>query len=621
MIGTRTLAAALVLLLMVSCATAQEYSLLSMMWNKSISGDISKLDILKLYVADIDNDGLYEAVIVTSGNAGTGTTKDRNRVIAYDGSGNVRWDYKVDDVIRESLMYDINNDMSQEFVVASGQTLNNIQRGTIRIIDSRGELLRSYDSTSIMQVLHLTDINEDRYYQLLGGSTLKAILFQTYGERVWTYPAEGKGALSSPATALDSADIDNDKKPEMLVGTDKLYYINNDGSFIGTYDYEPTESSTLKKGFTYLKAFKLSGSEYPDVLVVTKSKTIQAARITKASIGSNEKYYEEINKSWTLEMPADINTIIPTQADEDTFPEFVVGCANNKVYLIDNLGMIKWEYPLNGNVDDMILGDIDEDNITDIVVGTYAGTIYSLDLKGNFKWKQDTTTPILKVGLGDINGDGLDDIVVMKENNILEAYEINKTFVIRKRADNYFHLGQEYMLSMEYEKAIEYFGLAKLTYVNINYEKGVYDCENLTRQAAAQLTENRRKDADVYYSKAQDYFITGDYESALAFAKKAREIYLEFGDSEKVLKCELLELRIKNIINEPVTVTTMDMTVTTLPLQQGLTLDLRILSVVGLAALAVIIIFYIRKRRKSEEELISDGASTKELEMKLAEDG
>lgn len=609
----KALIIAVALLSLTTAGSAQEFSILNILWNNSVKGAVGMTTLVDMYVKDINNDGFGESVVITSGSAGSSETMNRNRIIAFYGNGSIYWDYKVDDVIRDEIMYDINNDGKQEFVISSGQELNKIQRGSIRIIDSEGELLRSYDSTSIMKSLYLTDISRDRYYQILGGSTMRVFLFQIYGEKLWMYPPEGGGSMPAPADVVTAGDVDRDGLTEMVIGADKVYYLRHDGVLIKSYDVEPNETF-LKKGFKFIKVMDWVGKEDQKVVAITKNNVIHTIDVFGIDSGYYEdgyhKEYLEINESWSLPIESDISTIVNYDLDGDGLAEFILGCSNGVVYTVDNTGYRMWDYPVNGNADSIALGDIDEDNVSDIVVGTYAGTIYALDLKGHIKWKHDTLAPILRIGVGELNGDGTNEIVVVKENNAIEAYGLNRTFVLMKRADNYFRIGEEYFLNKEWQKAIDSLILAKNSYRDLDYEKGVSDSERLIREAESGKTENRRKQADEYYSKATDYFINGDYDSALASAIKAKEIYQEFGESEKVLNCELIELRIKNIKEQlGITPTTMrNITATTLSGGgAGRGIDIKMLSVGGLVVIVVIIILFIRKKRgEGEEELISD---------------
>jgi len=613
-----------VLILLSTPCFAQEDSILNLKWNNTIGSAIELWwlyrgeeirspelsNILQLKVADIDNDNFEEVVIITGASArptsGGSITKERNKIIVYRSNGTVMWEYKVDDQIRQALMYDINNDMQEEFILSSGDTLNNIQRGTIRILDNKGKLLRSYDSTSLMQSLYLTDINDDRYYEILGGSTLRVILFQIYGEKVWMYPSQGHGTLPAPADVVSAGDVDGDGKVEMVIGSDKIYYLDKDGTYIHDYDVSPSENP-LNKGFKYLKVFKVGASGLPDVVSITKKNVFNAVRLVKPRLGGTTKDYPEINVTWSLDLNTNINDIKEIDIDGDGYPEFIIGGSNGRVYAVDNTGQVLWEYPVNGGVGGISLGDVDNDNITDILAGTYAGTIYALDLGGNFKWKQDTPKPVLGIGVGDLDANDITDIVVVKEKNIVEAYELNKTYVLRKRGDNYFNLGQEYFITSKYAKARDYFVLAKETFLAVGYERGISDSERLIKQCDEGLTENRRADASLYYSKATEYFATADYESSLAFTKKAKEIFQELGDSEMVLKCELLEIRIKNA-NTPQTIpSTTNYIGATTTLGSGVIgVDVRILTGAGVVLIIIIVAIAVRKKQANKDELIGD---------------
>ena len=155
--------------LFLTTCDAQEPEIMTLIWEKELLPDIDEqVTVEELDVVDINADGYADTYVVTSGLATSVHVNKKNRLWAFKPNGSVMWVYGVDDHIRKVQAYDINNDRMMEFVVASGERLNNFKRGQIRIIDHEGDLIEKYGSSAIMDDIDVGDIDSDRYYEIVG---------------------------------------------------------------------------------------------------------------------------------------------------------------------------------------------------------------------------------------------------------------------------------------------------------------------------------------------------------------------------------------------------------------------------------------------------------------------
>jgi len=590
----------------------REPDVLTLLWADNVVTTAGEwVGVVEHYVGDINNDGYSESCTVTTGKAGTRNLKYKNHITVFGRNGSVLWHYGVDDVIRDAVIYDLNNDNKMEFVISSGQVLGTpeFHRGAIRIIGSDGNLMRSYESTAVMDTMYIDDLDGDSYYEIAGGSGGRVYLFHSYGEDIWFYPPKGSGLLNKSVNAVYIGDVDGDGVKEVIAGADYLYYINDIGRWMGMVDVEP-DTPTLKRGFRYVGVTSLEGGDYPDTFAVTESNNIVAVGIEEVDETEYVSFLKLIVR-WTTKLGCNINDIETRNIDTDRFSEILVACSDNKIYAVDNNGGVMWDYPLDGEPRDLYIKDIDEDNMEDLLVAASSGSIYLLDMAGNFKWRYKTNSSLVKVAAGDIDGDRVNEIVVVSDDMRIEAYTVNKTYTLMRKADTLFNLGQVAYISSDYRIALDYFRQAKEMYVRLGYERGSIESQSFITRTEQKMTESRRDEADIYYSKAQDYFFAGDYSNAQMFAEKAKAIYQEFGNTEGIVKCELLLIQIDRQLQivEPTVTLPRNITSPTLPRPAG-TFSLGSYMTVGLVLLLVLVIVYIIRRKREKPETIEESLGT-----------
>jgi tetratricopeptide (TPR) repeat protein len=200
---------------------------------------------------------------------------------------------------------------------------------------------------------------------------------------------------------------------------------------------------------------------------------------------------------------------------------------------------------LDGEPTDLHIKDIDDDDVDDLLISTNLGSLYALDLSGDFKWVYRTGKQIHKIGADDLNGDSISEIVLITEGPIIEAYEINKSYTVRRRADTFFSFGQDAFINSDDEKALYNFNEARKLYIRLGDEKRLLETNAFIERIEIRKKEFEMEHADSLYSRAEEYFYLEDYQTALDLVNSAAELYEKLIDNEGLVKSELLRLQIE----------------------------------------------------------------------------
>lgn len=594
------------ILLASSVASAQEGSLnvLHQVWEYSVGSAIQEsVDLPGLYIHDLDGDSAGDIIMASSGSL-SGYTSIKNSVYVFDSNGSVKWKHGFDDVLRVVNLADLNNDGYIETIVSTGQMLENIQRGQIDVVDKDGSVWRSFGSTRLVQSLDVADLDGDQLDEIVGGSSLNVNVFHSHGTVKWSY------VVNAPVGKVKAIDLMGRGVKEVIAGADDLYFFDYTGALIGRQELD--EGTTkLKKGVLFMETVNVSSVSFPVVVAVTETNTIYAVAVEKVDWYSGLPTLE-LNKLWSRRMNSGINAMKLMDVDGDMNEEILIACGDGKVYLLSGSGDMVWEYSLRDSIPySLDVGDVDGDSINDIVIGSSNGYITALDWRSYFKWRHRLDRElesVTQIAVGDTDNDDFNEIVAGTSGGGVVYFELNMSFTKKQQADNYYNTGQRFFIESEFSEARDALVKARDIYSLIGDSSNVMKCDSIIQKIDERLSEERREMAGVYYNKAQEYFISGDYDKAKDFLLKAKEIYVEFGDQDNILKTELLMLRIENKINTPSTIPliTLPETSTTLPEDSGL--DYGKIVVFVLAVLIFIaVLMYLRGRRggpfgKKEDE-------------------
>ncbi|MBM3309304.1 MAG: hypothetical protein FJY77_03535, partial [Candidatus Altiarchaeales archaeon] len=329
----------------ISAATLDE------LFSYNILGSLQeKVDVERLKVTDVDNNGMMDILVVTTGKPGTPNTELKNSVYVFNKDGTIRWRYKIEREIFASIIKDVNNDRNMETVVSYGLMQENIPRGTIKILDKNGALINQYGRTSLMRAIHVDDLNNDKYYELLAGSESRLTLQFIDGSRIWDFPERTEKALNNTVYSISTIDLDRDDEKEIVYGSSGVYLLSRYGKFICGYEVD-TELDPLKRYVSYLTSARLSADGNPEIIAATNTNKIYALAVKDIRVTSttaDEKTYTaNLEKKWVYEFHNNINSIQMYDLDKDSYDEILVANENGNMYALDNTGRVLWTFRLD----------------------------------------------------------------------------------------------------------------------------------------------------------------------------------------------------------------------------------------------------------------------------------
>jgi|GEM_PF-6786316 len=538
-----------ILLAVMGPACAQQTDVLTEMWRNNLMPAIDEIALMEdVWIKDIDEDGRGEVVVVTSGLQNTKYTNKINTVQAFRANGTVKWYYGIDDRVLNAKLFDINNDRQFEVLVTSGEELNRIQRGKIRIIGPDGDLSRIIErgdmASAIFDVFDIGDLEGDRDYEIVAGSRFRAYLIKRYGETIWTFPPKGVGNFNRSVSYVAFHDMDQDDRDDVLIGVDSVLFIKSNGFLMGSIDLEP-DLEPKKKGYRFISRANLGPTQYPSTLVITESDQVMSITMTEITSQGSERPKLKLQKDWKLTLKCRPKDWALHNIDSDDYDELIIACSDNKIYAVDNNGLIQWDYPLDGEPEDLVIEDMNGDDRGDILTCANSGSIYLIDGSGSYLWKYTADTPLKRVGAGYLDDDEIKEVAVLTENADVIALTINETYNLRRRADTLYNLGQQAYIISDYEKAKGNFEQAKVLYLRLADQRSILDCDEFLRKIDDQMRRKRKEQADILLSKARDYFFQEEYDSSKSNAERAIKLYEEFGNTEGILNCELLLIQIE----------------------------------------------------------------------------
>jgi tetratricopeptide (TPR) repeat protein len=608
----------LLALMLVSGSRAQQADILSKVWEENLVPQRDRnTRVFGVWVYDIDGDGFGEAVVVTTGIKTEGTVRfNRNHINVFSYDGERKWRRELDNEILAVVPYDISNNGLLEFFISSGESIDRIHRGNVRVIDGFGANRANTDFHALVRSARIADIDADRYYEVAAGSSQRVFLMRPDGNVLWMYPPRGQELFEQTVDAVEFYDLDASGKLDVIAGSDAVYFIGWHQGLMGKYVLEP-ELHPLKRGVKYLAAGNFAPNTYADIVAVSRSNIVHLLSVDKIKaktfdtevvrkFGGREL---EVSLQWEYDPKCDINVFHTLNIDGDDYSEVIIACSNNRIIALDNNGLPLWDYPLDGRPNDIFVGDIDGDGFDDLLIGASSGSIYLIDTRGNFRWRYDVGSPVERVSAG--FRDSVENIFIVAATGDLmaHAYVINETYSLRRRADTLYNLGQNAYIRSDYDEAVGHFTEAKRLYTQLGYDRGVMNSQSFISNIELGILDERRKEAEQFYQKAQDLFFLGDYGGSLSFAKRAREIFEEFNNHEGMVRCDLLELQIQRVMSgdqgggeAQVIVTT-----TTIASAEDTGSQGTYIIVIFLAFLAVAALIILKKR--------SEGGAAKDEEM------
>ncbi len=532
--------------------------ILQLKWRVNLGGQLeASSQINDLYVEDIDADGFGEVLLVSAGSQTIGGVARNNGVQVFRDDGTLWWKQGTQEQLRTSYVGDLDNDETLEVILSSGGMANNIQRGTVYVLSEGGDLEERSHSTRMITCLAVADVDGDKFPDIIGGSSLQVFLFDKYGKTAWDYLVE------SDVRAVGAGSLDMEDDVEVVVGADQVYVLSDDGVLLGNL--------TLGDAIVSVTVADVSPGFGHEVYVITEDNVIHNVGIEKVkpATGQTTKIFFLISK-WRYALGEKITAHLVDNFDSDEAQEILVGTEAGNLYLIDHTGLISWRKlkVARGSITSLDVADIDFDDTREILGASTDKRLFVYDIRGAFEWTFDVREPVFSARAYDLDDNQFMDVVVATSWKNLNVYELNKTYVKLGMAEAAFRRAQGNFTRSNFEAAISNLNQAKKLYAELGDVQGLRECERLETQIDEKIDFERRQEADAYFERAQEIFIEGNCKKALEYNNQAMQIFVEMGDSESILKAELLQLRIDECLKQAPT------PVSTLPVNQTQTTTL-----------------------------------------------
>jgi len=602
----------LVLLLALPVSPQSSSSALSIRWKSEVgsASETAKFNINYVGAEDINKDKLGEVIAVSSGSITSPSQPPTNIIYVFGRDGSLLWKRNIDDEITSTYVDDIDRDGYREILVSAGQVREEISRGKIYVFSDEGQVLRTLQSSSIINSMFITDLDGDKLKDIIGGSAQRVQVFDSYGLSKWNY------ATYSRVTAVAAADIEGDETEEVIAGSDKLFILDGLGGIVNTIDI--ADISEIKNDeISSIDLVNNSLYGYPLILVATAKGTKVVA--FKTHYNTSEKTYQ-IDRVWERDFGERLVSHRVVDLTGEGNGELLVGTEDDYITALNGNGDVLWSFKANGDVTDESFADINSDGRGEVILGTVSGTIYVISKdKGEFMWRYDLNEPIGKVEVADLEGDPYKEVVVGTLTRMVYVFEVNQTFTDLQMAEDLYIKAQEFYIISEYNLSLEFLTQAKEFYMKANDPVGVRKTNELIKNIDEKFSGLKRYQADMYYNKAQEYFVEEDYLQAKQFAEMAKILYDEFRDTQNSLKAELLLMRINKMIGATVKETTTTFYVPPPPPKTDNT-KLIAYGLLGLAFIILVVGLLIRRKRSAQKVEREMSEYEKELEKVIEGD-
>jgi|GEM_PF-3196660 len=578
------------LALLTGIANAED-ALLVPKWYYPASG------IIEMQARDLDSDGGSEVIL-----------RFDDSIYVLGGNGTLKWNFKASNKITSFFISDLNRDGYLETVVASGITMcvpSCITNSEVTVLDHKGRPIpeQKFDIDAQVNAVSAGDMDNDKFPELVLGTLKKVYLFDPYGHKKWDF------RIQNPAKELSVVDLDSDGYNDVVVTSDRLYAIDRNGNAVLTYDAgainRTIELRLLVGNFMGDKASELALVRDS---VITLFGVVRAHTIT-------------LKTNWEYSVGAKVRMITPMDYDSDGYSELMVGSADGNVHLVDNDGTKKWTYQIAGDVTGFAFLDLDNDGGNELIIAT-TKNVYAFDKSLTFEWRQalEENDTVATATFSDMDADNYIDIA-MNVGRGVKVLEVNQVLAKKQLADGYYARAEDYYIESAYNVSVAYIAKAKKIYLEINETVGIARCDALSKRIEEKTVAGKRDQADDYYDKAQNYFITEDYDLAMTYAEKAEKLYVEIGERERAQNVRLLIMAIDRKIKEMTQTTVASITTPTtisivVPTEENNTWKI----IAAIVALAVLLLVGYKKKREADLKMMEKWEKTDEELVKIVED-
>ena len=256
----------------------------------------------------------------------------------------------------------------------------------------------------------VADINNDKKNEIIFGTdTGNIYALNSMGKLLWSYKASGM-VRSSPMVA----DINNDNKPEIVFGSNdkNLYALNSKGNIVWKFK--------ARSGIEARPSL-LKNKKNPQIIFGSNDGTIY-------SINQNGKLLWQFKAGSKITAAASMGRIYNDKNDY-----IVIGSFDGSIYALSTVGKLKWKYKTEGNIfSKVVLCDINNDNKLEIIFGSCDNNVYALSCHGEKIWSYETdfwvaASPVV----ADIDNDGRLEVIAGSYDRRLYVLDAEGEFLLK----------------------------------------------------------------------------------------------------------------------------------------------------------------------------------------------
>jgi len=481
----------------------------------------------------------------------------------------LKWKFSSKGSVNFIDIIDLENSGDKEIVIGSSEQTIVGASGWVNALDWEGNEKWQYSLPGYVFAVAVDDLDGDGKEEIIATVFSRIHIINADGQRRW----ERTPRYGYDIRSLRIDDINNDGKKELIVGAgsgsvhNDIYVINSEGN---------TLWSTRASGEIHSIASEdLDGDGLKEVLIgcYGRGGSYNRQAVMHVFNSSGEKRFNYGTERG-------VASIIVDDINSDGVKEILVGTYQD-LYVLDNEGKDLWQYATSGLIREIISEDIDNDTEKELILGS--NDVYALTIDGDLDWKNAAGPEIYDLTVMDLNKDGLKEIIVGSDSayvldsdgetiweyttgKLVKAVSVgdleddgyfelamgsadknlylfqSETYAKEEEANKNYGIAQNKYNRKDYDTAMEYALKAKELYSEVENEKGIRDTETLISkiESDSKRLGQEESQADTYYNNSVNSYLAGDYINASKYAQKAKYKYSYLKNYEAVEKCNEL---------------------------------------------------------------------------------
>jgi tetratricopeptide (TPR) repeat protein/outer membrane protein assembly factor BamB len=489
--------------------------------------------IREIFFEDLDGDGILEIILLSG-----------DTISVLDSrTGSLHWTYSHKNILSISVS-DLDGNGEKEIIFTSGRSVAGIARCFLWILNKDGKMIVKYPPSKVGLTISLNvlsvpfDLDKNNYKEIVVGTSQGVCVFKdTYDGISWYNPQD----IPDTIQKIIIEDISGDGRGDILAKAfSRIYMIDADGNVLWNYSI-PNGIATM-----HLKDLR-EGDSKKIILLSASSQNKFESELLILNNEGNVTNQIIIPKSVILGIYSSPFFLFIENLDDDYGKEILLSI-DKDLYFFDDDFKKKGNYSFSEEIKGIFFENFHSDDEEEIIVfTTKVMSRFSKNLsRKKFTYDDILTHDIDKVFFQDIDGNGEDEIII-NSFGYTYFFTINKTFLVKESADKLYEQAVEYFNLKLYENATSYLTTARKIYEQVRDIGGLLNCKLLLSEIEEKLRGEKLTLANSYYEKAEFFYNISEYENATYYLILARDIFIELGNTERILKSNQLLKNIKDI--------------------------------------------------------------------------